>query len=146
MKGTYCLLIKLDKDSEIKVGNRLKEIKFKKGYYIYIGSAMNSLESRLKRHLSNDKKKHWHIDYLLLDENTEVEEIILNISENKIECMLASEISKGEKNIERFGSSDCNCSSHLVYFKNKEEAIEKIKKAYKSIDMDYEIFTHSQLF
>lgn len=55
MKGCYCLIIYVKKLSKIKIGKQ-GEIKFKKGTYVYIGSAMNSLESRLKRHLSNEKK------------------------------------------------------------------------------------------
>ena len=55
MKGCYCLTIHLKNAKKIKVG-KLGMINFKKGYYVYVGSAMNSLESRLKRHLSEDKK------------------------------------------------------------------------------------------
>ena len=56
MKGYYCLIINLDNDSEIEIGKRLGKINFDKGYYVYVGSAMNSLEARLKRHLSDEKK------------------------------------------------------------------------------------------
>ena len=82
MKGCYCLIINLDKNSEIRIGRKLGKIKFKKGTYVYVGSAMNSLESRLKRHLSDEKKMHWHIDYLLkeskITENNR--KALLNIS------------------------------------------------------------------
>lgn len=54
MKGCYCLIIKLEKNEKIKIG-KLGSINFKKGHYVYVGSAMNSLESRLKRHLSDEK-------------------------------------------------------------------------------------------
>ena len=64
MKGSYCLIINVEKDTKIKIGKKLGIINFKKGCYVYVGSAMNSLESRVKRHLSDNKKKHWHIDYL----------------------------------------------------------------------------------
>ena len=37
---------------------------FETGYYLYFGSALNSLEGRLRRHLRSDKKLHWHIDFL----------------------------------------------------------------------------------
>lgn len=63
MKGCYCLVIKNDETTKIKIG-KLGRLDFKKGYYVYVGSAMNRLESRLKRHLSNKKKMHWHVDYL----------------------------------------------------------------------------------
>ena len=147
MKGTYCLIINLSKDCRIKIGNRLGFIKFKKGSYVYIGSAMNSLEARVKRHLRDDKKKHWHIDYLLLNENSEIKEILINVSDKKIECDLANNIIKDEEFVSEFGCSDCDCSSHLVYFESSKLAVEKVKKAYELIDMDYktlEEFNRSQ--
>ena len=78
MKGCYCLTIHLNNTKRIKVG-KLGNINFKKGYYVYVGSAMNSLESRIKRHLIDEKKLHWHIDYLL--KKTKITCIIYN--ENK---------------------------------------------------------------
>ena len=60
MKGTYCLIIGNYKTSSLKIGNLYEDHKFKKGFYVYIGSAMNSLVPRLNRHLSDEKKMHWH--------------------------------------------------------------------------------------
>jgi len=68
LKGTYCLIIYLRKDTTIEIGKR-GSINFRRGYYIYVGSALNSLESRLKRHLSHNKKLFWHVDYLLNSSN-----------------------------------------------------------------------------
>lgn len=139
MKGCYCLIIYVKKLSKIKIGKQ-GEIKFKKGTYVYIGSAMNSLESRLKRHLSNEKKLHWHIDYLLKNKNAKIVEIIYNTSTKKIECNLSQYITTKTNNIKNFGCSDCACESHLYYFKNRKEAIEQVKNAYDSIAMEYEFF------
>ena len=50
---------------------------------------MNSLNARIKRHLSDDKKLHWHIDYLLKDKNSEIVDVIFTISTNKLECKLS---------------------------------------------------------
>ena len=55
MKGCYCLIIEVNENQYLKIGKKLK-IDFKKGYYVYVGSAMNNLESRVKRHLSKTKK------------------------------------------------------------------------------------------
>jgi Uri superfamily endonuclease len=41
MKGSYILFIKLNNNQNIKYGKKEK-FNFKKGYYIYIGSALNS--------------------------------------------------------------------------------------------------------
>ena len=138
MKGCYCLIINMKKDSRIKIGKKLGFIQFKKGNYVYVGSAMNSLESRLNRHLSEDKKLHWHIDYLL--KKSELTDIIFNESTKKIECELSQYIAGKSQGIEDFGCSDCDCKSHLYYFKNRKEAIECVKGAYDSIAMDWEFF------
>ncbi|RLF60544.1 MAG: GIY-YIG nuclease family protein, partial [Thermoplasmata archaeon] len=64
MKGSYVLIINLKKEKEIEIG-RLGRILFNKGYYAYVGSGLNNLEKRVGRHLRKNKKKKWHIDYLL---------------------------------------------------------------------------------
>ncbi|WP_297983533.1 DUF123 domain-containing protein [uncultured Methanobrevibacter sp.] len=128
----------MNKSDKIKVGHLYPEAyKFKKGYYVYIGSAMNSLIPRIKRHLSEEKKLHWHVDYLLKSENSVVREVLFNISEEKIECDLAEIISKEGEEIKDFGCSDCNCNSHLIYFKRKKDSVKSIEKAYNQIDMEF---------
>ena len=131
MKGTYTLIINKKEKETIKIG-ALGKIEFKKGYYLYTGSAMNSLIPRLKRHLSKNKKLHWHIDYLL--KNAEIEEIIFTDSLKKIECQIADNINTLE-NIPNFGCSDCQCTSHLHYTKPKKEAIKNVKKAYEKLNV-----------
>ena len=138
MKGCYCLIINLDKTSEIDIG-KLGKFNFNKGYYIYVGSAMNSLTARIKRHLSEEKKIHWHIDYLLKNGNAEISDVIYNVSDEKIECELSEEISAKSEGITGFGCSDCNCESHLYYLKNRKEAIECVENAYDSIAMEYKV-------
>ncbi|HBY56522.1 MAG TPA: DUF123 domain-containing protein [Candidatus Atribacteria bacterium] len=118
--ATYVLVIEISKDFEIIVG-KLGKVFFKKGNYIYIGSAKACLEARLRRHLKKDKKSFWHIDYLLKSKKTKILQIW--IIDKKMECQTAEVfcqdptteiIKKG------FGSSDCKCVSHLFYIKNKE--------------------------
>lgn len=138
MKGCYCLIIKLNENSQIKIGKKLGIIDFDKGYYVYVGSAMNSLESRINRHLSDEKKLHWHVDYFL--RQSEIEEVIFNESAEKIECELSHYISTKSEGVKDFGCSDCECESHLYYFKNRNEAIECVENAYDSIAMEFEYF------
>lgn len=136
MKGCYCLIIHVCDSKSIKVG-KLGNIKFNKGYYVYVGSAMNGLESRLKRHLSDSKKLHWHVDYLL--KKSEIADIIYN-EKRKVECEISSYISTQALGIENFGCSDCDCDSHLYHFKSRGEAIKCIEDAYNSIDMACEFW------
>jgi Uri superfamily endonuclease len=129
LKGTYCLIIHLMADTIIEVG-KLGSINFKSGYYVYVGSALNSLESRLKRHLSSNKKLFWHVDYLLSSSNAEIDEIVFAVDDGKWECNLASEISMYGHEISGFGCSDCKCSSHLFHFNNLEISIKTCLKAF----------------
>ncbi len=125
MKGSYVLIIELPNDAVISVG-KLGKLSFTKGYYIYIGSALNNLEKRVKRHLSRRKKFHWHIDYFL--KFATVRRVLFKESREREECKLARELAKKFTCIKGFGSSDCNCESHLFHSKSLEEAENECKK------------------
>lgn len=114
MKGIYALILCLEKNRTITVG-KLGPITFKKGYYTYIGSALNSLEGRINRHRRKEKKLRWHIDYLL-NETTIVEVMVLETTE-KLECAAAGALKKHLDSVKNFGCSDCSCKSHLFYSK-----------------------------
>ena len=117
LKGTYCILIDLNSNQTISVG-KLGEIDFQKGYYVYVGSALNSLEGRIKRHLSSEKKLHWHVDYLLDHDDAEIIDVLYAVDDSKFECKLADKIAEKSVEINNFGCSDCKCDSHLFYFEN----------------------------
>ena len=134
MKGSYCLIINVKKDTKIKIGKKLGVINFKKGCYVYVGSAMNSLEARVKRHLSDNKKKHWHVDYFLLNENTEIKKVYTKESNEKLECKIANKLIENEDSIANFGCSDCRCKSHLIYFENSKLANLKVSSILNSFD------------
>jgi Uri superfamily endonuclease len=112
MKGSYILIIKLKDKKTIQIG-KLGKIHFKKGFYVYVGSALNGLEQRINRHLRKTKKKHWHIDYFL--DFAEVIDTIYKESETREECNIAIELDKQLVSIPGFGCSDCRCKSHLFY-------------------------------
>ena len=122
------MIIYVSEDLKIRVG-RLGEVSFKKGDYIYIGSAKGCLEARLQRHLKKEKRIFWHIDYLL--ENKKAKILQIWTIDKKMECQTAEVfcqdptteiIKKG------FGSSDCKCVSHLFYIKNKERTENILKE------------------
>lgn len=133
--GTYCLLIHLKDDSKIKIG-KLGEIDFKKGYYVYVGSALNSLESRIKRHLSSAKKIFWHIDYLLASKNSKIMDVIFTQNHKKWECNIAGEISGNGDLIKGFGCSDCKCNSHLFYFKSFKDSKDTCIKSFRNFKLE----------
>jgi Uri superfamily endonuclease len=122
MKGTYILVIKLSQNSEVIIG-ALGPISFPKGTFFYVGSAMATtgaltLFNRVKRHVRKElnKKVHWHIDYLLKSDKTQIIRVYMIPSVDKYECIIAQEIlKKSDDYINNFGSSDCSCKSHLFY-------------------------------
>ncbi|MFX1256655.1 MAG: DUF123 domain-containing protein [Promethearchaeota archaeon] len=128
MKGNYILVISVNNNINVQIG-KLGNLFFKKGFYTYIGSAMgksgsSTLENRVKRHLSSDdrKKTHWHIDFLLKNKEAKIIKLELIPIRKKIECTIAQELlDLSDGFIENFGCSDCNCRSHLIYFKNNKQ-------------------------
>ncbi|MGQ9535403.1 MAG: GIY-YIG nuclease family protein [bacterium] len=123
---TYALIIFNKKNKRIHIGG-LGILNFARGFYLYLGSAKKNITSRLKRHLSNDKKKFWHIDYFLGTEGVQIREIWTS-SENK-ECQMAqSFLETGYACIKRFGSSDCQCFSHLFFAGKKTTDIKNLLK------------------
>ncbi len=111
MGFSYVVVMELLEDATIEVG-RLGNIFFKKGFYVYVGSAPS--EKRLERHLRKEKKKFWHIDYFL--EKAEIRRIYIS---GKKECEVARSINLPY--VDGFGSSDCGCPSHLFYVSNMDE-------------------------
>ncbi len=122
MKGTYAIIVELTGDKRISVG-KLAKINFRKGYYLYVGSGQNSLETRIARHLKKRKKKFWHIDYLLAEREAGVREVWI-AEDRGIECLTARKILE-EVNTplvaKKFGSSDCGCPTHLFYLDQSEK-------------------------
>ncbi|MCX5813244.1 MAG: DNA/RNA nuclease SfsA [Proteobacteria bacterium] len=111
--GSYLLILNLDVDKEITIG-KLGMIFFKKGFYIYIGSAMKDLTARIERHKRKRKNLFWHIDYLR--ERATVVHALPIRSSSRLECEIAASVSKiSQDQVKGFGSSDCNCNSHLFY-------------------------------
>lgn len=140
MKGVYCLVIGLNAGAELAVGS-LGRIRFLPGVYVYVGSAMSGVEQRVRRHKSADKKRRWHIDYLLARAEV-IATIALPTDRKDVECSLASAVSACEGAtcpVEGFGSSDCRCRSHLFFFgeADPEPVIEELNMRLSSLDCIY---------
>jgi Uri superfamily endonuclease len=128
-KGTYCIVFSIDNISlEVRSG---KKFLLKKGIYLYVGSAFGSggLKKRIQRHLKKDKKKHWHLDFVSTQESFRAFEIWI-MENKKLECLLAEFISKTEKPVFGFGSSDCKCLSHLFRVRELEDLKRRILKEF----------------
>ncbi len=112
----YILWITLDKDTQAKIGS-LGRINFKRGAYLYVGSAKKNFQARIGRHLVKKKRIFWHIDYLLSLNGTKIKQIWMTNKDK--DCKIARFLYRKDYSfINRFGSSDCDCRSHL-FFINK---------------------------
>ncbi len=120
-KGTYALLLRLDRSELIRVG-KLGGFTFPAGWYVYVGSARGpgGLAARLARHrrcAADGKHLRWHVDYLL--ERARLVEVWSAVSDQRLECEWArvfADAPGGEIPVSHFGSSDCRCTAHLIYF------------------------------
>ena len=141
-KGIYALVLEIKEEINLNIGKN-KNYNFLPGYYIYIGSALgefsNSIENRLKRHFSNDKKIFWHIDYLLASPLVKPIKAYYAETNQKKECKLAAQLSNFKKSniFSNFGNSDCQsgCKTHLFYFNNMSNLDDIIVSAFKNIDL-----------
>ncbi len=132
MVGIYIVLAELEEAQEIQIGKR-HNFAFEKGFYGYVGSALGGLESRLAQHLSNRKKLHWHIDYLL--HKAIVREIIYTETNQRKKCLVAQALSLRLPSILGFGCSDCDCPSHLFFCQDFEVLEECILDCFKFVSL-----------
>ena len=116
LKGSYCLLAYLSKGCLMAFGKN--SAFFPRGWYAYVGSAMNGIDKRVQRHLRSHKKMRWHIDFLL--DKAVVKEVIAMSSELREECAKAAALKAigGLVIAKRFGSTDCRCETHLLFFRS----------------------------
>ncbi len=114
--GAYVLVFDLGEDERIIVG-RLGTFDFQAGRYAYVGSAMNGLEARIRRHLRPEKRRRWHIDYLL--DGAAVAMVVAVPGGAELECAISWRLAAhtgSRQPVPKFGSSDCRCRSHLHYW------------------------------
>ncbi len=112
------MVLFLGKATTIRVG-ALGRFRFPRGYYLYIGSAMNGLDARVRRHLAGEKQLFWHIDYVL--KYARIVEIWTHRGRRRLECTWAGRVlalDNARVIAERLGASDCNCRTHLIHLRN----------------------------
>jgi Uri superfamily endonuclease len=126
MKGSYILLLELCEPRQVSVG-KLGVLDLAEGSYAYVGSALKGLETRVNRYFRQNKKHHWHIDYLL--ERAVIYKAILIPEEQRLECTLAQALQERLSCIRGFGSSDCECLGHLFYASGRNELNTQVNNA-----------------
>ena len=120
MKGTYTILLGFGGAVSVRVG-KLGRFRLSDGHYLYTGSALGkgavSLEGRISRHARRSKTLRWHIDYLTSSKYCKVGRVAYVISSRPLECKMNQLIIRSipaVPAISNFGSSDCDCFSHLL--------------------------------
>ena len=133
-RGCYFLLLRLERKRVLEVG-RLGTVAFAPGYYVYVGSARANLSKRIERHRRLRKKMHWHVDYLR--DAAEFVGALPVLTAEDLECDLARamrEIADGS--VHRFGSSDCDCPSHLFHFRENPFETRPFQERLLDVRMD----------
>lgn len=116
--GTYVLIFELKSCSRLSVG-KLGLCSFPAGWYAYTGSALGpgGLAARIRHHTGIATRPHWHLDYLR--PRGYLREIWYGQAPPYDEHRWATCLRSMPGSVivvPGFGSSDCRCETHLVYF------------------------------
>jgi len=118
LPGTYALILASADKKPVRIG-KLGVLCIKPGFYVYVGSAFGpgGLTARIRHHLKSSSRPHWHIDYLA--PTLSLCEIWYSYDPVRREHQWA-EVHAGARHasipLPGFGSSDCNCLSHLFFY------------------------------
>jgi len=112
-RGIYVLRIRLHTSLWLAAG-ALPRRTYSGGIYCYVGSAQRNLRSRISRHMKTDKPLRWHIDYLLVQPEAEIDAVFTLCADKSLECDTAWRLSLCGEPVPRFGASDCRCRAHLI--------------------------------
>lgn len=134
LKGVYCLIFE-NGECALQVGKK-GEFSFKKGYHIYVGSALGPGGlKRMQRHirLSRDKDKNpkWHVDYLHFEPAFHLVSAVFAATPERLECLLADAV--GGSSVPGFGCTDCACGSHLFF--REKYPLSEILKAFEGLGL-----------
>ncbi len=136
-KGSYIVCLRLEQATQAQIG-KLGIHMFRPGFYYYIGSAFGpgGVAARCKHHLSISTSPRWHLDYLR--RQCLVEQILFNTETIHYEHIWANAFTEAHIEIPMpgFGSSDCNCPTHLFFNTHKLDPRTFIKQALNLFNTD----------
>ncbi len=116
--GDYLLVVELERSQRIEVG-ALGRLHFRKGCYLYVGSARGpgGIAARVGRHLRRDKPLRWHIDYLVA--RARITAVWHACAPVSLEPLWAARLEAWSPPIlgvvPGFGASDSQAGSHLFH-------------------------------
>lgn len=135
-RGGYVLVLENPETFSTSIGS-LGTREFKKGFYVYAGSAMKGLENRIKRHGKRSKKKHWHMDYISPFHMKIVKTFPIRHAKN-VEQTAAERLLKiAPGYIPGFGSTDSKAPSHLFYFPERPHRNREFIDTILDLRMDF---------
>lgn len=110
-RGNYLVILRLRRDRRIAVGS-LGRVKFPKGYYCCVGSAMKDLAQRIARHHRTAKKKLWHIDHLR-EHADFIAGVPIRSGTDREDEIASSLRGIADWTVPGFGCTDRGCGTHL---------------------------------
>ena len=133
--GVYCLV--LENPAGVLGVGALGPVAFRPGFHVYVGSALGPGGlSRVERHRrlsrERDRRPRWHVDHLLVDPRFRLAASVSAPTTERLECALARAV--GGEPVARFGSSDCDCGSHLSRF--PADPVDGIAAAVSSLGLE----------
>ena len=117
-RGTYALVLASDSTGLLRVG-RLGTMELSPGFYVYVGSAFGTggLAARLGHHQESASRPHWHIDYLrAVCDLVEVWFTTEAVHREHAWAKALARMPGACLPMPGFGSSDCTCETHLIWF------------------------------
>jgi len=136
-RGSYLLVLYNNKPFAKEIGS-LGEREFKKGYYVYAGSALRGMKSRIRRHLGKNKKRHWHLDYISPG-CMKIVKIYRVRRKERIEVLLTRGLMDiCDDYIPGFGASDTSMDSHFFYFSGRPQR----RREFLNLVLDFRMFVN----
>ncbi len=145
--GTYAIVLKPNAQRSIRVG-KLGLLRVQAGYYIYVGSAFGpgGLEARIAHHQRTSHRSRWHIDYLRAA--AEICEMWYTFDPIPREHQWSETLAAAREStmpFPGFGSSDCNCFTHLFHFKSNPTIASFRRRLHKNIKDHKKIFIENNV-
>lgn len=116
--GSYALILRAFVDRVVRIG-RIGHLSVAPGFYVYVGSAFGpgGVRARVAHHMGIAQKRHWHIDYLRRWALPEEAWYTHDPCPREHDwANLFRQSAGASEPLHGFGTSDCQCRSHLFRF------------------------------
>lgn len=136
--GTYALILSCSVDAVIQIG-RLGQLQLRPGFYVYLGSALGpgGVRGRLAHHEKVSERPRWHIDYLRA--HTKIDQVWYSqgtrCREHQWACAMRT-VRGASMPMAGFGVSDCQCESHLYFFKRRP-SLRDFERGLRALDPEH---------